>query len=131
MYTTNKQPNPKIIADTFADRLGLDTYVPDYLSKNFPASYLEPSVKHYPSEKAGQGVFGRVWDKLRLLPILPYLPGVLDGHAGPLVDKVMQPHFYTNLAGNGGPQSAGIHAYRIGRILPRRVDGDVPPRQGR
>lgn len=62
--------------------------MPDYIPNAVPADLLDSAINLYPGEKAGRGWLAAAWGKLSMLRILPYLRGILDGEACPLVDKV-------------------------------------------
>ncbi|KAK4689812.1 hypothetical protein P7C73_g301, partial [Tremellales sp. Uapishka_1] len=80
-------PNSKILADTYADKLGLNVYVVDYIPSPLPHKVVDGVVPSYPQEHAQKSYFTRFKDFLGMLWIIPYIPGVMNGRILPLVKQ--------------------------------------------
>lgn len=83
---TDQQPNPKLLADTYASRLGIEVYVPDYIPNPAPDSLLSPAIEFYPGQHVNQSWFSWIVAKLNMLRLIPYLPGIFG--CIPLMDRV-------------------------------------------
>ncbi|GFZ50016.1 hypothetical protein JCM24511_07769 [Saitozyma sp. JCM 24511] len=98
-------PNPKIIADEFAEKLRINVFVPDYIPNPPPPKSLDAIAESYPGEHAKKSWLRTILDYgSAIVHLVPYVRGLLNGAVMPLASKAceqLKKEGYENLGAIG------------------------------
>ncbi|KAF9786008.1 dienelactone hydrolase endo-1-3,1,4-beta-D-glucanase [Thelephora terrestris] len=108
--------NPKVIADTIAERTGFDVWVPDLFDGRIPVKpeVLDFFLPRHPGEKMG------LWRKVRFYwTLLTHIPGMIG--CRPAVVDPRAKEFLTKIKAEHGYKSIGVVGYCFGGAISIRL----------